>query len=77
MVVKMEEKFYKDCPFNRDQCDSNCALYVDPEELNETVRNKLASIGIVDRKTGMCSIKNMALCMSRYIFEKNSSNHLR
>ena len=77
MVIKMEDKNLKDCPFNREQCNSLCALYIAPEELNETVKNKLASIGVIDRKEGICSIKNMALCMSRYIFEKNSSGHIR
>jgi len=63
----MEET--KKCPFNKEECNSSCGLYIDPEELNETVKNKLASIGIINRKTGICSLKNMALCMSRYTFE--------
>lgn len=67
MVKKMEEK--KNCPFNNNKCDSSCALYVAPEELNETVRNKLASIGVIDRKKGICAFKNVSLCMSRHIFE--------
>lgn len=60
------------CPFNQEVCGPECSLYIDPENLNETVRNKLASLGIIDRKKGICSLKNMALCMSRNIFESTS-----
>ena len=67
----------RDCPFNREKCDSDCALYITPDELNETVRNKLASIGIISRTEGICSFKNIALVASRFMFEKNSSNRLR
>lgn len=67
----------KECPFNRDFCDGSCALYVSPEEFNETVKNKLASIGILDRNEGLCSFKNLAMCFSRYMFENNSTNSFR
>ena len=59
----------KSCPFNKEKCNSNCGLYINPEELNETVKNKLASIGVLSRETGICSLKNIALCMSRNVFE--------
>ncbi|MDD3013512.1 MAG: hypothetical protein PHC34_07410 [Candidatus Gastranaerophilales bacterium] len=71
----MEEK--KTCPFNNVNCDSTCALYVSPDELNETVKNKLASIGVISRDTGLCALKNMSLCMSRYIFENTSAGYSR
>ncbi len=61
----------KTCPFGNKECDMSCSLYILPEDLNETVRNKLASIGVFDRQKGICSLKNMALCMSRYIFENS------
>lgn len=67
----------KECPFNKDKCDENCALYITPKELNETVKNKLSSIGIIERETGICSLKNMALCFSRYIFENTVTNYKR
>ena len=71
----MEDKNKKDCPFNKEECSANCALYISPEDLNETVKNKLASVGIIDRKTGLCSIKNIALGISRYMFEKTFSGY--
>lgn len=64
----MENK-KKTCPFKSGAiCDSSCALYIDPEELNETFRNKLKSINVLS-DNGMCSIKNIALNESRKIFE--------
>ncbi len=64
----MEENIKK-CPFNQAECSAECELYISPDELNETVRNKLASIGIISREKGICAFKNIALCSSRYIFE--------
>ena len=62
----------KKCPFNREECNEECALFIAPEELNETVRNKLASIGLIGRQIGICSFKHSALCMGRQIFENTS-----
>jgi hypothetical protein len=62
----------KKCPFSEKDCDSSCGLYVDPEELNETVKNKLASVGVISRNTGICAFKNISLCMSRNLFENSS-----
>jgi hypothetical protein len=67
----------KECPFNRDQCNKECALFIDPQDLNETVKNKLASLGVLDRNNGICSFKNIALCMNRYIFENTSTGFSR
>lgn len=61
----------KTCPFKEEKiCDATCALYVLPEELNETFRNKLKSIGVLN-ETGMCSLKNIALVECRKIFESS------
>ena len=62
----------KNCPFKQQVCDSNCALFISADELNETVINRLRSIGVVintDEAQGICSLKNLALAQSRYIFE--------
>jgi len=67
----------KKCPFNQSQCTKECALYIDPSDLNEVVRNKLASLGVIERDKGICAFKNMSLCMSRYIFENNSTRTSR
>lgn len=59
----------KKCPFNLDNCTEECSLFVKPDEMSETVRNKLASIGIISREEGFCSLKIIAMSQSRYIFE--------
>ncbi len=60
----------KNCPFRNEICDENCALYIKTKELNETVANRLKSIGVIDcDSSGICSLKNIALAQSRYIFE--------
>ena len=62
----------KNCPFREQKCDNNCALFISSEELNETVANRLRSIGVLldtDEIQGMCSLKNLALAQSRQIFE--------
>lgn len=69
-----EEKLF--CPFNSVECSSKCALYVSPDELNEVVRNKLASVGVINREKGFCSFKNISMCLNREVFEQ-VSNYLR
>ena len=64
----------KKCPFNFDECTSECALFIAPDDINELVANRLTSIGVYDRKNGMCSFKNHALAKSREIFEKSQAN---
>ena len=71
--MKEEKKF---CPFNSQECSSACALYIDPSELNEVVKNKLASVGVIDRERGLCSLKNLSMCLNRQLFEQ-LSNYLR
>ena len=61
------------CPFKMEECTSECELYINPEDLNETMRNKLASIGVLSRDKGICSFKNLALAQSRSIFEVTRS----
>ncbi len=59
----------KKCPFGHGKCSRECGLFIDPNELNEVVRNKLASIGVIDREEGICSLKNLALCVNRIVYE--------
>ena len=58
------------CPFKNDACDESCALFIKSDELNELVANRLKSIGVITCEAdGICSLKNMALAQSRFIFE--------
>lgn len=60
----------KNCPFRSSDCTSDCALYISTKELNETVANRLKSIGVINYDgDGICSLKNIALAQSRHIFE--------
>lgn len=60
----------KNCPFKNTVCDSTCALFISNDELNEMVANRLKSIGVLTHNQGgICSLKNMALAQSRFIFE--------
>jgi len=62
----------KKCPFENKECTSECALYVNFEELNELVVNRLKAIGVFAKGEGMCSLKNNALAQSRTIFENTN-----
>lgn len=60
----------RNCPFKNAPCDTQCALFIKSDELNEMVANRLKSIGVIEIENGgVCSLKNMALAQSRYIFE--------
>ena len=60
----------KNCPFKNETCSSDCALFIKTNELNEMVANRLKSIGVIScGSDGVCSLKNMALAQSRFIFE--------
>lgn len=59
----------KNCPFGNDECNAECALYVNFEDLNELVATRLSSLGVVDRTSGTCSLKMLAMSSGRYIFE--------
>ena len=64
----------KTCPFSNDrECNNSCPLYISPDDLNEFVVSRLASIGIIDRKQGECSLKMLALSQSRAIFENTNT----
>ena len=62
------------CPFtvNRN-CNSDCPLYIAPDELNEFVTARLSSIGVINRSVGECSLKMLALSQSRFIFENTTT----
>ena len=68
----MDENSRK-CPFNHDKCDKTCALFINPEDLNELLLNRLASLGVVDRNYGMCSLKTLAMSNARNIFENTTT----
>ena len=61
------------CPFNSSNCNNNCPLYISPDDLNEFVVSRLASIGVMERTKGMCSIRMLALSQSRAIFENTKT----
>ena len=69
----MGEKIVKQCPFNHGVCDKSCALFIDVADLNEQLAARLASLGVLDRENGMCSLKTIAMGTSRYIFENTST----
>ena len=62
------------CPFSQEkECNSECPLFISPEDLNEFVVARLSSIGILNRDKGACSMRVLALSQSRLIFEKTNS----
>jgi len=63
----------KKCPFNKDECNSDCGLYIAPEDLNELMATRLTSIGVFNAKEGMCSLKTLALSTGRYMFENTAT----
>lgn len=67
----------KKCPFSHEICDNTCALFINPQDLNELLLNRLASLGVVDRNYGICSLKTLAMSNARNIFENTTTrrNH--
>ncbi len=61
------------CPFSNKECNNSCPIFVSPDNLNEFVVARLSSIGVMDRKIGLCSLKLLALSQSRAIFENTKS----
>ena len=62
------------CPFTSGrECNKECPLFVSPDDLNEFVTARLASIGVIDRKKGACSFKLLALSQGRAIFENTNT----
>ena len=61
------------CPFSNEYCNSECALFISKDELNELVVNRLKAIGVFsDKDGGLCSLKSVALAQSRYIFKNTT-----
>jgi len=69
----MSEKKIKNCPFGHGVCSCDCALFIDTADLNELLAARLASLGVLDRENGMCSLKSLAMSGGRYIFENTST----
>ena len=64
----------KTCPFTSGrECNSECSLFIAPDDLNEFVVARLGSIGVLDRQNGSCSLKMLALSQSRMIFENTNT----
>lgn len=66
----------KQCPFGDKECNSECALYVNYEDLNELVATRLTSLGVVERTGGTCSLRMIAMSSGRYIFEHTTTKRL-
>lgn len=69
----MGEKKVKNCPFNKEICSCECALFIDANDLNELLAARLASLGVLDKENGVCSFKALAMSAGRYIFENTST----
>lgn len=69
----MSDKKVKNCPFNQEVCSEVCALFIDAKDLNELLAARLASLGVLDKENGMCSLKTIAMSAGRYIFENTST----
>ena len=63
-----------ECPFNKDICNDTCSLYIKPEDINENMLNKLASIGVFSRNEGTCSFRVIALAQARSLYENTNTN---
>ena len=40
----------KKCPFNFEECTTECALFIAPMDLNDMVAARLTSIGVYDKE---------------------------
>lgn len=69
----MSEKKVKNCPFSQGICSAQCALFIDNNDLNELLAARLASLGVLDKENGICSLKTIAMSAGRYIFENTST----
>ena len=62
------------CPFAKNRtCNSDCPIFISPDDLNEFVTARLSSIGVIDRQKGACSLRVLALSQSRAIFENTNT----
>lgn len=67
----------KRCPFSNSECNSECSLFIDVNDLNEFVAARLSSLGVVDKKyEGSCSLKMLAMSSGRFIFENTTTKRL-
>ena len=62
----------RNCPFKNSPCDNQCGLFINQDEMNELVYNRLKAIGVV-QEGGICSLKQLALSKSREIFENTKA----
>lgn len=69
----MGNKKRKKCPLNQGECSIECALFIDAADLNELLAARLASLGVLDKENGICSLKTIAMSAGRYIFENTST----
>ena len=70
----MSEESKKKCPFGQcGECSSECGLFIDTNDLNELLAARLSSLGVLDRRNGMCSLKTLAMSAGRYIFENTTT----
>lgn len=69
----MSDKKIKKCPFNKNECTSACALFIDTSDLNELLAARLSSLGVLDKENGVCSLKTLAMSAGRYIFENTTT----
>jgi hypothetical protein len=65
------------CPFSNNNCDEKCSLFINPEDINENMLNKLASLGVIPRKGGICSFKVIAMSSARGVYENTYTNFSR
>ena len=63
----------KKCPFGNGICGDGCALFISGDELNELMAARLSSLGVINKKTGSCALKTLALAGGRYIFENTTT----
>lgn len=72
----MSEKKIKHCPFQNEVCTNECALFIDTNDLNELLAGRLASLGILNKDNGVCSLRALAMSAGRYIFENTTTKRL-
>ncbi|MBQ3311643.1 hypothetical protein IJG72_06160 [bacterium] len=63
----------KKCPFSKAECNNSCALFIDSDELNELLLNRLKSLGVLNKDFGTCSLKTLAMSNARKIFETTTT----
>ena len=64
---------FQQCPFNNNECNENCGLFIAPEDLDELMATRLTSIGVFNVQEGICSLKMLALSGGRFMFENTAT----